>query len=234
MLLPFYSIGSSYDRIESILSGEFLYSFDPVFRASAGMDLPVIYPLENIRIDRGNWGITLGKNGTRKNLWTRSEGIIKNAHSRLLIRNQRCLIPVNGFFVRHKSNIYFIYFPKDKIVTLAAIWKFIDTGNENEKIIEFSIITVPEEDRLGTLLTRIPQVISPNNRKKYLDIKRPLMDITRIFKKRSKSEINGYKLDPEIIFKKHVAANDFQTKEKKLIHKKPFPQKEILGGYHYH
>ena len=233
MLLPFYSIGSSYDRIESVLSGEFIYSFNPVYRAIGGMALPVIYPLDNIRIDEGRWGIIPTNKLSRPNLWTRSEGIIKNIHSRLLIRIQRCLIPANGFFIRHQSRVFFIYFPAEKVVTLAGIWKAHDTGIKNLKSFQFSIITVPGDDRLGSLIKRMPQIIAAHDRKKYLNIERPLMDISRIFKKELKMEINGVELDSDITLKKEVSASDFRTKGKALFHKKPFPQKEILGGYHY-
>jgi putative SOS response-associated peptidase YedK len=234
MLLPFYSIGSSFDRIESILSGEFLYSFNPVYLASGSMTLPVIYPLNNIRIGQGIWGINTTNKLSSQNLWTRSEGIIKNIHSRILIRNQRCLIPADGYFIKHKSRIFFIYYPAEKVVTFAAIWKAHDTGSNNIKSFHFSIITVPGDERLGTMMQRMPQVITPHNRKKYLDMKRPLMDITHIFKKGSKTEINGIEMESDMTIKKQVSASDFKTKGKALIHKKPFPQKEILGDFHYH
>lgn len=231
--MPNYSIGSDYHSIEETLSCEFIYSFKPVFICKKTQRLPIIFSYEDKKIDHALWGNKSGKSTIQVFPWARSEGIIKNLHSRTLIRNNRCLVPANGFFIRNLNKTYFIYFPKDKIITFGAIWKIQQNEDNINQFITFSIISCPANGKISKLTHRIPLVIHPSDRRKFLKKEKPLMEITRILKKDLKLDFNGLSVNSELFLKKNISKMDFTTGEK-LYAAKKFPEKAILGSYYYY
>ena len=234
MLLPNYSIGSHFRSIEAALSFEFSYAFEPVFISRPNQYLPVIFSSEEGKINPSIWGIRSNKSETMLLLWVRMEGIIKNMHTRVLIRNNRCLVPANGFFIRSGTSTYFIYYPGEKVVTFGAVWQMHKDRETGKMSTTFSMISCPAQERIAHLTSRMPLLILPSSRRKFLKKEIPLMDITRILKKDNKLEVNGFPIDPELFCKKNVTKNDFIASGDKLYKKKVFPEKAILGSYYYY
>jgi putative SOS response-associated peptidase YedK len=231
--LPFYAIGSDTKSIEEILSFEFSYAFKPVFIGAPKQKLPVIFSRELGKIEHARWGIKSTKNNFGVFPWVRMEGIIKNIHTRALIRANRCLIPANGFFISSGSNRFFIYFPKEKVVTFGAIWKMQREEDSDAKSLTFSIISCPTQGRISQLTNRMPLVINPYNRRKFIKKENPLMDITRILKKDNKLDFNGFLVDPKLFNKVNISKWDFKPIGERLFKSKQFPEKAILGSYYY-
>jgi putative SOS response-associated peptidase YedK len=232
--LPNYSIGSDFRTIEKILSYEFSYAFDPVFLTHANQRLPIIFSSENGKIDQAVWGMSSDKSKSMIYPWVRMEGIIKNVHSRALIRNNRCLIPANGFFIRNKTDIYFIYFPDEKVITFGAVWKPCKDNDTDNQYITFSIISSPASGKIGQLTQRNPLIIHPVNRRKFLKKEKPLMDITRILKKDHKLDFNGFAINPGLFHKNNISKSDFYPVGGMLNRGNKFPEKAILGSYYYY
>jgi putative SOS response-associated peptidase YedK len=233
LLLPFYSIGSDSEAIEKSLSFEFSYTFNPVILCTPNQNLPVIFSGENGKIEQAKWGFHPkdGKSGIFP--WTRMEGIIKNFHTRALIRTNRCLIPANGFFIRSSTSKFFIYFPVEKVVTFGAIWKMQKEEESEHKFIHFSIISCPAEGKISQLSNRMPLVINAYHRRKFLKKESPLMDITSILKKDNKIDMNGFLVKPELFSKRNISRKNLIPAGEKIFQTKEFPEKAILGSYYY-
>ena len=233
LLLPFYAIGSDIRLIEEILSFEFSYNFKPAILCTPLQHLPVIFSREHGKIEQARWGIQSIKNNSRIYPWVRMEGIIKNMHTRRLIRTNRCLIPANGFFISTGTNKYFIYFPKEKVVTFGAICKIQKEENSEDRIYTYSIISSPAYEKISPFSNRVPLVVNAYDRRKFLKKESPLMDITRILKKDNKLDINGFLVDPALFNKRNISRRDFEPLGEKLFKLKQFPEKAILGSYYY-
>jgi putative SOS response-associated peptidase YedK len=231
--MPFYSIGSDTRSIEETLSFEFSYTFKPVILCAPKERLPVIFTREQGKIEHAKWGIQSAKNNSWIFPWVRMEGIIKNMHSRALIRTNRCLVPANGFFISTGTSKYFIYFPKEKVVTFGAIWNMQKEKDSESQFYTFSIISCPAQGKISQLTNRMPLVIHPYHRRKFLKRESPLMDITRILKKDHILDMNGFMIEPELFNKENISRKDFRPVGEKLFKTKQFPEKAILGSYYY-
>jgi putative SOS response-associated peptidase YedK len=235
MLLPNYSIGSNFRQIEETLSYEFSYNFTPAYVTRKNQLLPVILNCNEGRIERARWGTRNSIKQSKIYPWVRVEGIIKKIHTRILIRNNRCLIPANGFFINktHEST-YFIYFPKNKIVTFGGIWSSLNEDEMDGPIIAFSIISCASYGKISNLTNRIPVVIHPAARRKFLKKDTPLMEITRILRKENNLDYNGVPLSTELLSRSDISSRDFYISGERLLKNREFPKKSILGSYYYH
>jgi len=235
LLLPNYSIGSDFKSIEAALSYEFSYTFKPSYVTKTNQALPIIIDQEAGKIDQAIWGLKVSATVQTVYPWIRSEGIIKKQFTRSLIRHNRCLIPANGFFIEHTpGNCYFIYFPKNKIITFGGISKILRDNELNKETIVFAIISSPSNGKISGLIDRVPLVIQPGARRNFLKKEKPLMDITRLLKKENNLDFNGISISSEIFRKPDISKIDFLRSKRKLLKNREFPEKSILGSYYYH
>ena len=186
------------------------------------------------KIEQARYGLPSGPDNTRIYPWVRSENIIKNLFTRSLIRNNRCLVPANGFFIGKGESTLFIYFPKNKIVTFGGVWQKLKTGDAGSYIIVFSIISRPAYGTIARITRRIPLVVHSGGRRKFLKKERPLMDITRMIRKEYNLEFNGIPVSREIFTRTDISKRDFYTTRKRILTKREFPEKEIMGSYYYY
>ncbi len=230
--MPFYSIGSSASKIERLLTAEFIHQFTPVYIAKINRILPIILPPSIGKIDQGIWGIYYPKK--KVNLWFDSEGIIKNPSTRILVRKKRCLIPANGFFLKHLQNYFFMYFPDEPVVTLAGLYSIDNPPDHNKHNHQFAILTKPAAKKISSYTSRMPVIIHSGARRKYLNPDRPLMDITRLLQKEEKLPINGLEVFSQLFTKENIKKDDFYSNNRKLYPAKKFSGKEIFGNYYIH
>jgi putative SOS response-associated peptidase YedK len=195
------------------------------------MSLPVILPDAPAKISSALWGIPDRK--TYRLPWIKPEGIVKNKKTRYMIRKQRCLVPANGIFLKRAGEYYFIFFPDEPVFTMGGIFTCRQRKNDHP-VTEFSILTQSTVTGMGKLTPVIPLIISTGSRRRYLNLERPLMDITHMLQKEMKLKFNGLQVSPEIFRKKNPDKLDFNQNSKKLFTRQKFPEKEILGSYYFY
>ena len=233
--MPNYSIGSDFKSIEAALSYEFSYAFQASYVTKTNQVLPIIIDQEKGIIEQAIWGLRGSTNAQKIFPWIRSEGIIKKQPTRSLIRHNRCLIPANGFFIQHTpGKSYFIYFPKNKIITFGGIWKILRDNELKKETIIFAIISCPSYGGISSLTQRVPLVIHQGARRNFLKKEKPLMDITGLLKKENNLDFNGVPVSSEIFRKPDISKSDFLRSKQKLLKNREFPEKSILGSYYYH
>jgi len=231
MLLPFYSIGSDAPSLENRLTAELTMHFDPVFVARPGMELPITPSDAFGKLIPGIWGIPNTKGSM--DIWYSSEGIIKNRNTRMGIRKNRCLIPVNGFFIHYRKKYYFIYCPDEPVITLAGIYQIRKNQEKMPLQHDFTILTKSPVSKLSKITSRSPVIITIGSRRKYINRERPLMDITQLLQQEIRMNFNGVEIHQDLLIKKNPGRIDFFRKPDKLFPEQKFPDKEILGSYYY-
>jgi putative SOS response-associated peptidase YedK len=148
-----------------------------------------------------NWIKTAddAKNIQGKTLNARGDSVFVKPSFRHIIRKQRCLIPVNGFFesrdIRGKKFPYFIHSADDSILWLGGIWDTwvnIDTG---EVLDSCSIITTEANQfmsRIHNIKLRMPLIIPEHNLQKWLDISLSDQEITQLIQPYADSDLSAY------------------------------------------
>jgi putative SOS response-associated peptidase YedK len=232
MLIPILTLATPPSEIESICQVEFINRFIPSFRLVPGNEIPVITNESFNKVFSIPWGFPSRKNENERTPWLRSEGIIKKAGIRVLVRLHRCLVFTNCFYSGKGENLYLFYHPKEKVMALAGLWKTVRTG---ENLIEshFAIITRDAPQRLNKYSNRVPVILSRSSIRKFLNIKLPLMDITGIINSIHYPELNGYNADPSILHKPEWVRNDLLPAGDRLFAEEKFPGKAILHNRYY-
>ncbi len=102
----------------------------------------------------------------------RSEDIFKKVSWDKAVRTQRCLVPVNGFYVWSKTTNgkqpYFVQAKDRPLIALAGVYSSWTDG-EGVSQGMFSIVTVPPNKETRPISDRLPVIIQPHEEKTWLD-----------------------------------------------------------------
>lgn len=157
-------------------------TFDKIYHSSAFSfpDHPLICSDMPGVIQKGVWGLippwaTKGKDRSSiriKTLNARSETLFDRPSFRNAIMNNRCLIPVTGFFeyrdVNGKKYPYHIRMKDSRIFSLAGIFEDV----EDEGLRTFSIVTTEANDlmaRIHNTKKRMPLILNRESEGEWID-----------------------------------------------------------------
>jgi len=102
----------------------------------------------------------------------KSEGIFSKPATSEVIRSQRCLIPVNGFYQWHQSpegkQAYFVRVKNQPIFSLAGVYSSW-TNPEGTTWGTFSIVTTQPNQEFATISRRMPVILHPEDEASWLD-----------------------------------------------------------------
>lgn len=213
-----YTIASGSRAIENEFQAEFQYTFEKVYNAHFGLELPVILAGEESKIVGLRWGLvpfwSREPNLKFHNINSSARNIVKNAAYRVPIRRRRCLVLANCFFTwvrtdQGKKTPFVIYDDKQRILSFAGIWDTW-TNHEKTKIIQsFSIVTAPSIKRLSAYSREMPVIIPSGRRRKYLRQNTPLMEVMRMLRPKESDSINLYPVSSKV--------NDFQNNSRDVL-----------------
>lgn len=186
-----FDIGQLSDRYA--LPGGLPKGIKPSHNRKPGVLQPIIYEREGQRIaERMLWGFLPdhAKNTNSifrfKTFGVKSEAIFSKPSTATAIRTQRCLVPVNGFYVWHKTaedtKAFYVTRRDKQLFSLAGVyssWKRPDDTIEPT----FSIVSCEANDDLHTITNRMPVLIHPDDESTWLSADTydatPLYDIMR-------------------------------------------------------
>ncbi len=230
-----YVVASRPDAFEKEFRGEFSYTFVPWYNAHPGLDLPVITS-ENPRLLQAmRWGLiphwSKGLHTSQLNINAFSGEIVKNPLYRLPIRQRRCLVMANCYFVWIRSiNTpkvpHVVYLEGHRILSFAGLWDEWISPGKTVGTRSFSIITIPACKRISKYQKTMPAIVSPGNRAKYLDQRRHLNEIMSILHTHDTDRINLYPVS--------FAINDPYLNDRLVIvpaGQRCFPECEYITRY---
>ena len=202
-----YTIVSVSNAIEQEFQAEFQYTYQKMYHAHFGHEMPVILAGEESRIVGLRWGLipfwSREPNLKFHNINSSARNIVKNAAFRVPIRRRRCLVLANCFFIWSRTEQgskmpYVVYDGKQRLMSFAGIWDSWVSPDKTKIIRSFSIVTAPSIKRIWPYTKSMPVIIPPGRRRKYLRQSTPLMDVMRLLRTPESDSINLYPVSEKV------------------------------------
>jgi hypothetical protein len=122
------------------------------------------------------WGLLPSWAKDRKLAWkminARAETVTTAAAFKKAFEKRRCLLPVDGFFewkkVGKEKRPYMIAMADGEAFTLAGLWENWKDPDSGEWVRTFTIITTDANELVAQLHDRMPVVIAPEDRERWL------------------------------------------------------------------
>ena len=151
----------------------------PHYNGAPGQDYLVIrvHPeTENFTLDLIRWGLLPSWAKDRKMAWkminARAESVAKMPAFKKAFEKRRCLLPVDGFFewkkVGKEKRPYMLAMADGQPFTLAGLWENWKDPDSGEWVRTFTIITTDATELVAKLHDRMPVVIGPEDRERWL------------------------------------------------------------------
>jgi putative SOS response-associated peptidase YedK len=132
-------------------------------------------------LDLIRWGLLPSWAKDRKIAWklinARAETVSTASAFRKAFEKRRCLVPIDGFFewkkVGKEKRPYMIAMADRAPFTLAGLWENWKDPDSGEWLRTFTIITTDANELVGQLHDRMPVVIAPEDRERWLSGDKP-------------------------------------------------------------
>lgn len=102
----------------------------------------------------------------------RAETIAEKPSFKQALMKRRCIIPADGFYewqvVDGKKNPVHIHLENKELFGFAGLWDQW-TSEDGEVILSCTIITIPANDKLRSVHTRMPVILNLESEEKWLD-----------------------------------------------------------------
>ena len=202
-----YTIASRYQAVECEFQAEFQYTYEKIYNAHFGLELPVILAGEESKIVGLRWGLvpywSREPNLRFLNINSPARTIVKHAAYRVPIRQRRCLVLANCFFIWAMAEPgrqvpFVVYDAMHRLMSFAGIWDTWVDQDKTKLIQSFSIVTAPSTNRLRAYSRMMPVIIPQGRRRKYLRLSTPLMDVMRMLRTQESDSINLYPVSSKI------------------------------------
>jgi putative SOS response-associated peptidase YedK len=131
---------------------------------------------QDVTLDLIRWGLLPSWAKDRKMAWkminARAETVSTAPAFKKAFEKRRCLLPVDGFFewkkVGKEKRPYMIAMADRAPFTLAGLWENWKDPESGEWVRTFTIITTNANDMVAGLHDRMPVVIGPEDRERWL------------------------------------------------------------------
>lgn len=213
-----YTIASSVEAIEREFQAEFQFTFQKVYNAHFGLELPVICSASDTKIQSFRWGMiplwSKEPNLKYHNITAPAREIIKSPQFKIPVRRRRCLVPANCFFIWSKYGFeqktpYVVYDVRHRLMSIAGIWDSWENAEKTNIIHSFSIVTAPPPKRLAAYASEVPVIIPEGRRRKYLRLSSSLMEVMQLLRPPESDTINLYPVS--------AAVNDFENNTRDVL-----------------
>lgn len=150
-------------------------TFHVCYNITPGEQVPVIHLLEKeVKVNFMEWGLIPRLHSLENKIRfvnAEIENINKASFFRTIINQNRCLIPMSGFYewdyktVPHQP--YYFYLPYRELFTIAGIWNKAKVNNE--EIYTFTILTREASANVRCVHNRMPVIVTPANHQRWLE-----------------------------------------------------------------
>ncbi len=149
------------------------------YNARPTQNMPVIVQRDDQRkIEFKTWGLVPqnahDQNGVfrYKTYFVAEEDVFKKNSTEQIVRSQRCIVPVNGFYLWHKTGDgtqpYFVHLADYAPFGLAGIYSSWTTPDGTEQG-TFAILTVQSGDSIAAINDRAPVILKQADESAWLD-----------------------------------------------------------------
>lgn len=170
----FFEVDKIETRFDAII--EKTFNFSPSYNIAPGQDVPVIIREEKFnKVKLMKWGLTpfwvKNLDEFKPFINIRRESFSSKRHFYKYLKNNRCIIPSNGFYEWKKEGKrkipYFISLLNQELFSFAGIYDiYKDKDNE---ITSFAIITTEPNAYIKEIHDRMPVILDKENEKVWLD-----------------------------------------------------------------
>lgn len=168
-----YSESSEFMRQIPLLHN---YDFQPTWNAAPGQQLPVILLVGNtLEMRLMHWGLIPFwlKPGDKPKVTpinARSETVAEKPMFRNLIKRNRCIVPMNGFYEwkRPSKQPYYIHLRDSPIMLMAGLFHY-RRDDQNELQGSYTILTTTPNDVMAQIHDRMPVILHPDDVEEWMD-----------------------------------------------------------------
>ncbi len=148
------------------------------------------------------WGFVpswAGADGiARRMINARAEGIASKPTFRDAFANRRCLVVVNGFYEWQAApggkRPHLIHLGDREPFTLAAVWERWEGGGE--PLSSCAIVTTEASERIAPLHHRMPVIIPPEMRDRWLAADAPRAELESLLRPYAGADLEYYEVSP--------------------------------------
>lgn len=165
------------------------FDLEPRYNAAPSQRMPVIADDRPYAMQLMKWGLipSWAKDPAigHKLINARAETITEKPAFRHAFAHSRCLVLVDGFYEWQPTPLGKVPHHirrKDKaVITLAGLWESWKDA-EGREIRSFNIITVPPNALMESIHDRMPAIIEPQDRKKWLERKTTVAELHELLR----------------------------------------------------
>ena len=185
-----YVLSNHKEVLEKYFNATFKDEFVPRYNAAPTQKLPVITLDRLSHFQYFKWGFIANwannKSMSPKLFNIDTETLLKKVSHRKSLKTNRCLIPLNGFYVwkpfaKKRSIPYFISPYEKNPLSIAGIWEEKDDFDE-ETNHTFIMITQSSDEKMTAYQENIPFCLSKKNAASWMNKNTPIKEIEEIIK----------------------------------------------------
>ena len=179
----------------------------PRFNIAPSQMVPVVVVLDGKRVlTNFKWGFiphwVKDLSQMKPVINARSETLFTKPFFRHAIKNQRCLIPADGFYEwKHQDKVkvpMYIHNQQRTLFAFAGLWSEYTT-EDGEVMRTCSIVTTAANNKMSSVHDRMPVILTPDQEAVWLDPKASGADaLSHIFEPCADSDIDMYAVSPKV------------------------------------
>jgi putative SOS response-associated peptidase YedK len=179
----------------------------PRFNVAPTQHAPVLLLSEGARtLDMFRWGLipSWAKDPSigNKLINARAEGVADKPSYRAAFQRRRCLVPVSGFYEWQKTagaRVPHWIHPADGMpMTLAGLWEFWRPSRDVEPVLSFTILTTAPSADVAGLHDRMPVVVAPEDRDRWLDAETPPAEAEALLRPAPDGSLLAHPVSPAV------------------------------------
>jgi putative SOS response-associated peptidase YedK len=166
-MLPFYTISTKPEHIAEQFNLLEATPYENAYQAHPGTALPILIKEdEQVQQFEGSWEMKASAKSTRMIPFVSMDNILTTRPFNVLLRKQRCVVPVNCFFGIKNDKPYVIKLLKDRLFGMGGIYTL--EQKNGVPIYRFAILTTAAPPILTPYLDQIPVLFVPDRHDKWL------------------------------------------------------------------
>ena len=195
------------ERFGSIFYSENIERYKPIpnYNLAPSQYFPVITNEDSNHFNIFKWGLipfwAKDPKIAFKLINARAETIDKKSSFKVSFSRKRCLIPLDGFYEWKKVNRtkkpYRIVRNDKETFSVAGLWDSWQDQN-NEIVNSFTIITVPANEMMKTIHTRMPAILFKEEERHWIDETIPNNDLKKLLKPFPSDLIYAYPVSSKV------------------------------------